>query len=742
MTALLTPTPQPQRNRKTRFAAAAVVAGLFVAPVTISQIVSAAPTQSPNSFNGLAVGARGQAVVEIQAALVNAGIRLVGGVDGNFGPMTAQALREFQTRNGLSATGVIDQATAVALGVASAPALLVRPGLQRNATGSNVADLQRALVNSGIRLIGGVDGVFGPATERALRQFQTERGLEVTGTVTEATANALSGAPAAPQTPVATSLVGLRVGSNGQNVRMVQQSLLNAGITFPGGADGIFGPATANALRVFQSRAGIKVTGEVDEATAALLTGQTLSATPSTPTMTPLLGLAPGARGPQVALLQRTLMADGITVIGGADGVFGPATANAIRQFQSKRGLTGSGVVDAATATALATVEVETAPAPAPAAPVPTTPAPTTPAPEAPAAPAPAPGSFPNLGDRGPQVAELQRALIAAGIPVPGGADGIFGSMTAGAVIAFQRNNGLPVNGVVDAAVASLLGIAPSTGNGSGASNPSAPTVALVHFPVQGRCNFADTWHYPRGGGRLHIGVDIIAPEGNLIYAVTDGTITRMFREGSNSMTGNGFRLTMDDGSGTYFFYAHLKDFAPGIDVGTKVVAGQILGTNGKTGNAGVPHLHFEIHPGGIAPVNPYPFVRAVDGCRTTTVPPQPTSLGQLAAQAALTQLGVAYSFNTALPGVSFDCSGLTTWAWSLAGVRLTRQSQAQFAETTQITASEAQAGDLIFFHDPISHVGLYLGDGRMVHAPEPGTVVNIREVNWSNVRFVTRPGV
>jgi peptidoglycan hydrolase-like protein with peptidoglycan-binding domain len=734
MTALPTPTPQPQRNRKLRFAAAAVVAGLFVTPVTISQLVSAAPTQSPSSFNGLAVGARGQAVVEIQAALVNAGIRLVGGVDGNFGPMTAQALREFQTRNGLGATGVVDQATAVALGVASVPAFVVSPGLQRNATGSNVADLQRALVSSGIRVIGGVDGVFGPATERALRQFQTERGLEVTGTVTEATAAALNGAPSTPHPPAASSLVGLRVGANGNNVRLVQQGLLNAGITFPGGADGIFGPATANALRVFQSRAGLKVTGEVDEATAALLTGQTLAATPTTPTMTPLLGLTPGARGPQVVLLQRTLMADGVTVTGGADGVFGPATGNAVRQFQTKRGLNGTGVVDAATATALATVVVE-------ATPTPSTPAPTAPAPSTPVAPAPNEGSFPQLGDRGPQVAELQRALIAAGIAVPGGADGIFGSMTAGAVISFQRNNGLPVNGVVDAAVASLLGIAPSTGGGSGASNPSAPTVALVHFPVQGRCNFADTWHYPRGGGRLHIGVDIIAPEGNLIYAVTDGTITRVFREGSNSMTGNGLRLTMDDGTGTYFFYAHLKEFAPGIEVGTKVAAGQILGTNGKTGNAGVAHLHFEIHPGGVAPVNPYPFVKAVDGCRTTTVPPQPTSLGQLAAKAALTQLGVAYSFNTALPGVSFDCSGLTTWAWSFAGVHLTRHSQTQFAETTQISQAEAAAGDLLFFHDPISHVGLYLGDGRMVHSPEPGTVVNIREVNWSNVRFVTRPG-
>jgi peptidoglycan hydrolase-like protein with peptidoglycan-binding domain len=619
MTVFPTPTSQQQRRRMTRFAAAAVVAGLFVAPVTISQLVNAAPAQSPTAFNGLAVGAQGQAVVQIQTALVSAGIRLAGGVDGNFGPMTANALREFQTRQGLTATGVVDQATAVALGVAAAPALLVRTGLQRNATGANVADLQRALVNSGISVIGGVDGVFGPATERALRQFQTERGLEVTGTVTDATANALSGISTTPQVPAMTSLVGTRIGANGHVVRTVQQALINAGIRFPGAADGIFGPATANALRIFQSQAGLKVTGEVDEATAMLLTGQTLTQAPAVPAMTALLGLTPGVRGTQVTLLQRTLISAGMTVVGGADGIFGPATANALRQFQTARNLPASGVVDAATATALEGVTVEVAPAPS--TPVAGTPAPGTPAP---GTPAPGTASFPKMGDRSPQVAELQRALIAAGIPVPGGADGIFGSMTAGAVIAFQRQNNLPVNGVVDATVASLLGLGANTGGGSEASTPGAPVVALVQFPVQGRCNFADTWHYPRGGGRLHVGVDIIAPEGHLIYAVADGTITRMYREGSNSLTGNGVRLTMDDGSGTYFFYAHFQDFAPGIDVGTKVVAGQIIGTNGKTGNAGVPHLHFEIHPAGGAPVNPYPYVKAVDGCQITEVPPQP----------------------------------------------------------------------------------------------------------------------
>ena len=91
---------------------------------------------------------------------------------------------------------------------------------------------------------------------------------------------------------------------------------------------------------------------------------------------------------------------------------------------------------------------------------------------------------------------------------------------------------------------------------------------------------------------------------------------------GTNQLTGNGLILRMADG--TYFFYAHLLDFAPGIGLGTPVKAGQIIGYVGTTGNSGVPHLHFEVHPKGGAAVNPYPLVKAINGCGTTTPPPQP----------------------------------------------------------------------------------------------------------------------
>lgn len=153
-------------------------------------------------------------------------------------------------------------------------------------------------------------------------------------------------------------------------------------------------------------------------------------------------------------------------------------------------------------------------------------------------------------------------------------------------------------------------------------TTPATGAVVIRQFPVQGQCWFADTWQAPRSGGRLHEGVDIIAKAGLSIYAVDDGTLSKQFWDAPGSLAGNGWRLLRPDG--TYFFYAHLSAFAPGLKVGSSVKAGQIIGYVGMTGNAGAPHLHFEVHPKGGAPINPYPAVKATDACSVTAVPAQP----------------------------------------------------------------------------------------------------------------------
>ncbi|MFN3258235.1 MAG: NlpC/P60 family protein [Ilumatobacter sp.] len=120
---------------------------------------------------------------------------------------------------------------------------------------------------------------------------------------------------------------------------------------------------------------------------------------------------------------------------------------------------------------------------------------------------------------------------------------------------------------------------------------------------------------------------------------------------------------------------------------------------------------------------------------------PPVSSLASVAVNAALNQQGVPYRYATSSPGVAFDCSGLTKYAWGKAGVYLPHQSAQQFASIPHVSKDAAQPGDLLFYYSPISHVGVYLGGGQLVHAPATGDVVKIASVNWSKVSGVGRPG-
>ncbi len=96
------------------------------------------------------------------------------------------------------------------------------------------------------------------------------------------------------------------------------------------------------------------------------------------------------------------------------------------------------------------------------------------------------------------------------------------------------------------------------------------------------------------------------------------------------------------------------------------------------------------------------------------------------AVDVALAQIGKPYRWGGSGPS-SFDCSGLTSFAWAAAGVDLPRSSRMQYSATTRITRSQLQPGDLVFYHSPISHVAMYIGDGRVVEAPNSGNNVRIR---------------
>ncbi|MBI4884356.1 MAG: C40 family peptidase, partial [Actinobacteria bacterium] len=101
----------------------------------------------------------------------------------------------------------------------------------------------------------------------------------------------------------------------------------------------------------------------------------------------------------------------------------------------------------------------------------------------------------------------------------------------------------------------------------------------------------------------------------------------------------------------------------------------------------------------------------------------------QLAVLAGLTQLGVPYRYLARKPGVGFDCSGLTSWAWEQAGLAIPRSSRYQINDLPEITMATAQAGDLVYYP---GHVMLYLGvDYAILQSPRTGRVVTVASV-WN----------
>ncbi len=106
----------------------------------------------------------------------------------------------------------------------------------------------------------------------------------------------------------------------------------------------------------------------------------------------------------------------------------------------------------------------------------------------------------------------------------------------------------------------------------------------------------------------------------------------------------------------------------------------------------------------------------------------------------AMAQVGKAYVWGASGPS-AFDCSGLTMAAWATQGVSLPHNSGAQYAAGTPVSESELQPGDLVFYYSPISHVGLYVGNGQVVNALNPGSGVQVSGLHDMPFSGAVRPG-
>ena len=144
---------------------------------------------------------------------------------------------------------------------------------------------------------------------------------------------------------------------------------------------------------------------------------------------------------------------------------------------------------------------------------------------------------------------------------------------------------------------------APDAAGGSGTTAAPAPTGGGRVCPVDGPVSFVDSWGAPRAG-HTHVGVDMMADYGTPLVAIVSGTLS----SGWSDTGGNSLFLSGDDGNS--YWYLHNQE---NLVTSGHVSAGQQIATVGDTGNAvGIPHVHFEYHPGGGGPVNPYPLVAAI----------------------------------------------------------------------------------------------------------------------------------
>ena len=248
------------------------------------------------------------------------------------------------------------------------------------------------------------------------------------------------------------------------------------------------------------------------------------------------------------------------------------------------------------------------------------------------------------------------------------------------------------------------------------------------------------------GNEELHRGVDIAVPTGTTVYAAHDGTVTTATYD---SYYGN-YVVIEKDGYTTK--YAHMDSLS--VSAGQSITKGTVIGTTGNTGSSTGSHLHIECLYNGEY-YNPLFYFDVGEGTLYGESPGggggapgnaiPPDSYDDATVQALMEEaakyLGYPYVWGGSSPSTSFDCSGFVCWVFTNSGAHNLPRTTAQgiYDQCTPVSASEAKAGDIIFFTGTynsagaVSHVGIYCGNGVMIHCGDPIKYASINTPYWQS---------
>ena len=233
-----------------------------------------------------------------------------------------------------------------------------------------------------------------------------------------------------------------------------------------------------------------------------------------------------------------------------------------------------------------------------------------------------------------------------------------------------------------------------------GLTMEEAAIAGFGHFPVAGDASYRDDWWEARFGPpfHLHQGTDIFAARGTPVRAPFSGVV----RFEDSGLGGKGAYVTVPDG--TYYYMAHLDSFSPKFKSGSAVKQGDVVGFVGDSGNAqgGSPHVHFQVHPRGGAPVNPKPIL---DGWLNEAINNASALLAahSVGVSRAITGAGALRRFDSHSPTESGRAMGPLLWASSVSAgggtIRLAQIKMARMAGNidwqSKTTAAAAQADAL-----------------------------------------------